>query len=127
MSALMPDQARSMRIDAAAAGNLAERWRSLHDQSCRLAILAELSPEPFAGEIEAFLDRLALASDWRRNVIEQHISDMAAMMQPGMTAIDTLVSRDVSAHAPALALWREFYNARETVLALVRPEEFAPA
>lgn len=97
----------------------AERWRALHDQAGRIAEMAQLSPERFEGAIAALPDRIGDAPDWKRSLAWQHIEDIDAMMRPGLAALATITSRGLSAHVPALALWREFYNARGSVMALV--------
>ncbi|MEM6857200.1 MAG: hypothetical protein AAF559_04945 [Pseudomonadota bacterium] len=131
MSALIPDQARAMRKTAAKGegqsaiqgtasphSSLAARWEDLHDQAMRLAQLADLSPEPFAGPIAAFPERIGDADEWQRELAWQGLEDIDAMMRPGLAALATLTQRGMSANAPALALWREFYDARGAVMAL---------
>ncbi|MEO0590346.1 MAG: hypothetical protein AAFZ11_07265 [Pseudomonadota bacterium] len=129
MSALSPYQARAMR-EAAAKGHsddtaaplssLAARWEDLHEQAARLAQLADLSPEPFAGSIAAFPDRIGESDEWQRELAWQGVEDIDAMMRPGLAALATLTQRGTAANAPALALWREFYDARGAVMALAR-------
>ncbi|MEL6737312.1 MAG: hypothetical protein AAFO28_00125 [Pseudomonadota bacterium] len=133
MSALLPDQARAMRETATKGqgqhggdgtasppSSLAARWADLHDQAMRLAQLADLSPEPFAGSIAAFPDRIGEADEWQRELAWQGLEDIDAMMRPGLAALATLTQRGMTANAPALALWREFYDARGAVMALAR-------
>ena len=50
---------------------------------------------------------------------ENHVSDMAAMMQPGLSALLAVSARGQDATAAALALWCEFHAAREALMALV--------
>ncbi|MEM8724296.1 MAG: hypothetical protein AAGE86_02125 [Pseudomonadota bacterium] len=127
MSALPPDQTRSMRKLAKRGSRsseaLAQRWKELHEQSAQLASLAAIVPEPFGHVLADFPNRFEAASDWQRDLVWQAIEDIDAMMQPGMTALRTIAARDQDATAPALALWREFFSARNAVLALVEPNE----
>lgn len=97
---------------------LASKWADLHDQAARLAQIASLSPEPFAGAVAAFPAQISDASEWRRELAWQGIDDIEAMMRPGLAALATLVQRGAAANAPALALWREFYYARGAVMEL---------
>lgn len=108
--------------ESAPKGSLAEKWADLHDQATGLARLAQLSPEPYAGTLAAFPAQIGDASKWQRELAWQGIEDIDAMMQPGLAALATLQRRGISASAPALALWREFYEARGAVLALARRE-----
>ena len=96
-----------------------KRWRELHDQAGKIAQMAQLSPERFDGAIAALPDRISDAPNWKRSLAWQHIEDIDAMMRPGFAALATITSRGASAHVPTLALWREFYNARDAVMALV--------
>jgi hypothetical protein len=122
MAALLPEESRAMR-DAVSrqtpeGGYFSAKWRDLHDQAARLAVLADLSPEPFAGEVAAFPGRMEPASQWLRDLAWQGVEDMDAMMRPGLAALATLKERGAPTNAPALALWCEFYNARGAILAL---------
>ncbi|MEM7701310.1 MAG: hypothetical protein AAF251_05180 [Pseudomonadota bacterium] len=127
MSALSPEQARDMRRAVLshpesnltpAMQPLAARWHRLHEQAADLARMADLSPEPFGDALAGFPERLAAVSILQRELAEQGLEDIEAMLRPGLTALATLRKREASALAPALALWREFYDARGAVLAL---------
>jgi len=123
MSALPPDQMRTMRDSAEAAkeplGSLARRWQELHEQAGQLAGLAGLSPEAASGAVADFSARLSEASEWQRELAWQGIEDIDAMMRPGLAALRILTERRKEAAAPALALWREFHIARDAVLAVI--------
>ncbi|MEM1195311.1 MAG: hypothetical protein AAGH57_04350 [Pseudomonadota bacterium] len=101
--------------------SLASKWEDLHQQAAQLARLADLSPEPFTGEVAAFPAQVGEASEWQRELAWQGIDDIDAMMRPGLAALATLTRRGLAANAPALALWREFYDARGAVMALTKP------
>ena len=126
MSALMPDQTRSMRDIAAktpVTGEIAKHWDALHRKAAQLAQMAELSAESITGELATFPARAEAAAPWQRDLISQGLEDMEAMMSAGMVALATLGTRAHSAHAPALALWREFYNARAALLEIIDPAQ----
>ena len=109
-------QAADLGSTARPAVTLAERWEALHDQANELTRLAQLSPEPFAGVLAAFPAVMKSASEWRRNLADQGLDDIEAMMRPGLSALATLQERGAATNAPALALWREFYTARGAVM-----------
>ncbi len=123
MSALPPNQMRSMRQTAASesrpTGSLAQRWRDLHASAALLAKAADLTPEAFEGKLAAFPDALGGASEWQRDLAERGIDDIDAMMRPGLSALSTINARGNDASAPAMALWREFHHAREAILATI--------
>ncbi len=131
MSALPPKEMRAMRQSAAHAsqplGSLAQRWEDLHASSAQLAKIAALSPEEFSGDIAAFPHLLGRANEWQRDMAWQGIEDIDAMMRPGLSALGTITARGQDASAPALALWREFHQARQAVLGLVQPGAEASA
>ena len=133
MSALSPEDVRSMRQmaldapyrDLASPEALADRWSALHDRAAELAALAQLSPEPITGPISDFPSEIEEGSQWQRELAWQGILDIEAMMRPGLAALATITARGGVAHAPALALWREFYTARQSLMALARRERQA--
>ena len=99
-------------------GSLAAQWRALHEQAARVARIAQLSPEPFAGALLGFPAAIGGAHKWQRELARQGLEDIDAMMRPGLAALETMRRRGQAAHAPALALWREFYTARGAVMEL---------
>lgn len=101
-----------------AARPFAARWRRLHLQAHELARMADLSPEPFGETLASFPERLTTATKRQRQLAEQGLEDIEAMLRPGLSALATLKDRKAPATAPALALWREFYDARGAVMAL---------
>lgn len=101
-------------------GTLSARWGELHRQAERVARIAQLSPEPFVGDLASFPDTMGDAQEWQRELAWQGIDDIDAMMRPGLAALETLRQRGQPAHVPALALWREFYTARGTILKLAQ-------
>jgi hypothetical protein len=112
-----------MRESALAAkeplGALARRWEELHDEAGRLAALADLGPETAGPTLAGFAESLGAASEWQRELAWQGIEDIAAMMRPGLAALETLSERGQEPAGPALTLWREFHAARDAVLAVV--------
>lgn len=99
-------------------GSLAGKWADLHRQAARLTRLAQLSPEPYTGALAAFPAQIGAASAWQRELAWQGIDDIDAMLQPGLAALATLERRGMPTGAPALALWREFHEARSAIMGL---------
>ena len=114
-----PEQLKAMREALAERRPLSKRWRELHTLGQLIAVKAQLSSEPFEGRLADFPDAIVDAAPWHRDLAEQALEDIDAMLQPGLTALQALEARGHDATAPALALWREFYNAREGLLGLV--------
>ncbi|WP_390584799.1 hypothetical protein [Erythrobacter sp. MTPC3] len=131
MSAFPPQQIRAMRDTVQQAARpvaaLAKRWDELHASAAELAHHAGLAPDNAVTDAATFEDALAKAHQWQREAVWQGIEDIDAMMQPGLTALKTIVARGQDAAAPALALWREFHFAREAVWATVGAREPATA
>jgi hypothetical protein len=97
---------------------LAEALIALHGQAARLALLARIAPEPveIGGELGAVIAR---ASPWQRELVAQAVTDSAAMLDTGLTALGTLTRRGQDSTAPALVLWREFHAARASMVAVL--------
>ena len=129
MSALPPKPMRAMReapaagYPAAHADALAARWDTLHAQAEQLAHLAMISPEQAPAARMALVSMLGEAEEWQRELVQRAIEDIDAMMSQGLTALATVTERGQDASVPALALWREFHQAREAVVAVARPYE----
>ena len=123
MSAFPPEQIAVMRQTAEQAlrpvDSLARRWAELHREAGVLAQLAQLGPESARPDADAFAAALGDAQEWQRELAWQAISDIDAMMQPGITALKVIAARGQVAVAPALALWREFQIARDGLLSIV--------
>lgn len=62
---------------------------------------------------------LGEATEWQRELAWQGLEDIDAMMRPGMAALSSLEGRGQDVTAPALALWREFFNARGAVMSVI--------
>jgi hypothetical protein len=135
MSALFPEQTRTMREATSVSSSraikkaggwgglppesdFAGKWRQVHRRAAELAALAQLSPEKFEGALAAFPDRIGEAPARQRELAWQGLEDIEAMMEPGLAALETLRRRGTTTTAPALALWREFYGARRSIMAL---------
>lgn len=109
----------AVQADDRAMGSLAQRWEDLNATATQLAKAADLAPERPDARITRFPSMLEGAAEWQRELAWQGLEDIDAMMQPGLTALNVLAERGNDATAPALALWREFYSARDAVVSVI--------
>lgn len=98
-----------------------DQWHHLHAEAAQVARLAQLSPEPIVGPLAQFPSELNRAPQWQRALAQQGVEDIEAMIRPGLAALEIVTQRKGAATAPALALWREFYNARRAIMAITHP------
>jgi len=105
-------------VDSSAPEVLSEAMVVLHGQAAALAMLARLAPEPveISGELGAVIAR---AAPWQRKLVAQTVSDCAAMLDSGLSALGTLIRRGQDPAAPALVLWREFHAARTAMVSVL--------
>jgi hypothetical protein len=118
---LIPGAASRPALGEASASAASLKWAVLHDAASHVAAAAGLEPEPMTARIRGFPVLLGDAVPWRRGLAERAIDDMAAVMEPGIAALLGIEARGADARPAALALWREFSEARDAVLALVPP------
>jgi hypothetical protein len=126
MSALPPDDMRSLRQSAFAArhpiDSMIARWHTIVGDTGQLAVLAGLHEAAAPGQADAFLRALAQASEWQRELAWQGVEDIEALMQSGMAALDVLSERGQDARIPAIALWREVDSARRSIMAILEAD-----
>ncbi|MDE2435696.1 MAG: hypothetical protein KGM49_05500 [Sphingomonadales bacterium] len=99
------------------------KWSALHDAAGVVAMLAGLAVESMRPEIRNFPAVMRDAGGWRRELSEQGIEDLAAIMEPGLAALLAVHARGINPAPAALALWQEFHAARSALLALAPPPE----
>ncbi|PKB13933.1 hypothetical protein B0I00_2561 [Novosphingobium kunmingense] len=97
------------------------KWSALHDAARVVAMLAGVSAEPTHGGMRDFPLTMRDAGGWRRDLCEQGIDDLSAIMEPGLAALLSVHSRGADPAPAALALWQEFAAARNALLALAPP------
>jgi len=95
------------------------RWAALADAANVVATLAGLEPERTTAEVRNFPALVRDAETWRRDLAENGIADLAAVMEPGIAALLALHARGADSRPAAMALWREFVSARGAILALL--------
>ena len=111
--------ARAERDDLA--GSIAGRWAAIHEAGDAVAALAGRCPGAAGDEIHNFPALIREAGEWRCEAAEKGISDLAAMMEAGLCALLAVNSREADPGPAAQALWREFEDARNSILALLPP------
>jgi hypothetical protein len=99
------------------------KWSALHDATAVVATLAGLAPESMRPEIRNYPALMRDVGGWRREMAEQGIDDLAAFMEPGLSALLAVNARGADPTSAALALWQEFQNSRAALLALIPPSQ----
>jgi hypothetical protein len=97
------------------------KWAALQDAANVVATLAGLELERTTAEIRNFPALIREAAPWRRELAERGIEDMAAVMEAGIAALLGVNARGANPRPAALALWREYIQARTAVLSLLPP------
>lgn len=120
-SALSP-LAGASQISAQAGANTAVmRWNALGQAGGLVGALSgETGSDPTA--TLAIADALEAAPQWRRELAEAAIADLAAMMEPGLATLLEIDARGGDPRTAAGCLWREYLSAREAVRDLLDPQ-----
>ncbi|WJY19669.1 hypothetical protein QQS45_05480 [Alteriqipengyuania flavescens] len=100
-------------------GSHAMRWGALLDAGAVLADLAGVAQERPDAAAKAFPLAMREAEGRRRAAMEGALSDIAAVMEPGMAALLAVLARGADARPAARALWSEFAASRDALLAMV--------
>jgi hypothetical protein len=106
----------------ASASAFSMKWSALHDAAGVIASLAGLSPAGMDARQRNFPANIRDCGGWRRELAEQSLADLSAVLEPGLSALLSVSARGVDPSAPALALWEEFCAARDAMLGLLPPE-----
>ncbi len=127
MSALPPDQTRSMRRfaasqdhNAAEPNGLTAQWQALHALGNQVGALAGLAGEPYQGQMAEIGRDLMTLAEPRAGLGQQGIEDIRAMVSTGLDALKTIADRGQDVTAPAVALWREYFIARAALIDLMQ-------
>ena len=95
------------------------RWAALGDAGKVVAMLAGIEPERPTPELRNFPALIRDADPWRRERAEHGIADLAAVMEPGITALLAVNARGADSRPAAMALWREFVATRAAIVSLL--------
>jgi len=105
----------------ASASGMSMKWSALHEAATVIAALAGLAAESIRPEIRNFPAVMRDIGGWRRNLAEQGVEDLTAIMEPGLAALLAVHARGANSAPAALALWQEFHAARSALLELAPP------
>ncbi len=105
----------------ASASAMSMKWSALHDAAGVVAMLAGLAHEPMRPEMRNFPAVMRDTGGWRRNLADQGIADLSAIMEPGLAALLAVHARGANTAPAALALWQEFHVGRAALLELTPP------
>ncbi|MDG2004879.1 MAG: hypothetical protein P8J20_16270 [Novosphingobium sp.] len=103
------------------ASALSMKWSALHNAASAVALLAGEEARGMTPEIRNFPAVIRDVGGWQRELADQGIADLAAVMEPGLCALLAVHARGRHPHGAAQALWQEFLTARDTILALIPP------
>jgi hypothetical protein len=116
-----PLHAIPFTTDSDAAAATERKWKALHDAAAAVASLAgvaDAATQTTPCDIRAALRD---APHWQRQVTSQGVDDLAAIMEPALSALIVVRAAHGDASAAANALWQEFVTARDELLALSQP------
>ena len=95
------------------------QWTAVQDAAAAVAALAGLVPEKPTAQVRNFPALIKDVGGWRLELAERGVSDLSAILQPGLTALLAVSARGQDATPAARTLWQEFHAAREAILRLV--------
>lgn len=101
-----------------AANSLSMKWSALHDAAETVALLAGFQGKAMTQEARAFPVSLRDAKPSTREQVETGIADIAAVMEPGLSALIAAHARGAVPHTAAAALWDDFIGARDALMVL---------
>ena len=117
----MPGAGRA-QFGQGSASAMSMKWSALHDAAEAIAAMAGVQVPSPGAEVRNYPAMMRDAGGWRRDLAEQGIEDLAAMLEPGLSALISAHARGVNPAAAALALWNEFKAARDALLGLMPPK-----
>lgn len=103
------------------ANGISLRWAALTDAASVVAMMAGLEQERPAAHIRNFPALVRDADQWRQDLAEASVADLAAVMEPGLTALLAVHARGADPRAAATALWHEYTAARTAIIGLLPP------
>ena len=116
-SGSLPGSGR-VRFGQGAADALSMKWSALHDAASTVALLAGIEAQAMNQQVRAFPLSLRDVKPAARELVEDGITDLAAIMEPGLSALIAAHARGANPQAAAAALWQEFLSARDALMAL---------
>lgn len=105
----------SMR-SAAGANSTSMRWAALLEAGKVVCALAGQAAEQPSRQVRAFPVLVRDCPKWQRELAENSVADLAAVMEPGIAALLAINARGADPRPAARALWQEFTSARGAIL-----------
>lgn len=118
----IPTDFTATRADGPAqrsASAMSVQWAAVQDAAGAVAALAGLAVEKPSSQVRNFPALIRDVGGWRFDLATDGVSDLAAIMKPGVKALLAVAARGQDPTSAALALWREYHEARSALLALV--------
>jgi hypothetical protein len=106
------------RFGQGGANALSMKWSALHDAAETVALIAGIDGKPMTERIRAFPASLRDARQAVRELVEAGVADIAAVMEPGLSALIAAHARGAVPHAAAAALWDDFLIARDALVTM---------
>lgn len=98
--------------------SLSAQWSAMLDAGAAVAMLAGVAADKPGAAERGFAAAIRDAGGWRLELARAGMTDMAAMLQPGLSALLAVKARGHDAGVPARTLWDEYRAARDALLAL---------
>ena len=92
------------------------RWEAL---TAAGKVVASLAAVEDGGSDADFSALLYACPDWRHELVENAVADLACVMEPGLATLLTINERGGNPQAAAKALWQEYAASRQAILALL--------
>ena len=121
MNAISPPPGPRPDRSTLGASTTSMRWAALTDAGGVVAALAGFEPEKPSKQVRNFPAMMRDCANWRRELADGAVADLAAIMEPGLAALLAVNARGADPRPAAQALWREFANARAAILDLLPP------
>lgn len=104
-----------------AANATSMRWAALSEAGKVVAALAGVEGEKSSRQVRNFPVLMRECPEWRRKLADNGVADLAAIMEPGISALLAINARGADPRPAARALLREYTMAREAILSLLPP------
>ncbi|MEY2942495.1 MAG: hypothetical protein RLY97_509 [Pseudomonadota bacterium] len=105
---------------------LARQWSALHRAAVAVSGLAGEAVRPLSPEMRDFSENITRIGGWQLSLAKHGVADLAAVMEPGLTALISVHARGADPQPPARALLEEFNSACAAIVSLAH-EESDPA
>ena len=125
MNATPTDLALAEGIPTRGPSVMSVQWDALQDAAAAVAALAGLAAESPDPQVRDFPRRIREIGGWRLELATDGVSDLAAMMTPGVKALLAVSARGQDPTPAALTLWREYHAARTALMGLIPDNDYA--